>query len=52
MSSVAALGRKPGEPVHEDVPFEDGRDVSQYARSKFAESRFGGAKKRACACWR
>lgn len=36
ISSVAALGRKPGEPVHEDVPFEDGRDVSQYARSKFA----------------
>jgi len=36
VSSVAALGRKPGEPVHEDVPFEDGRDVSQYARSKFA----------------
>ena len=24
VSSVAALGRKPGEPVHEDVPFEDG----------------------------
>ena len=36
VSSVAALGRKPGEPVHEDVPFEDGRDVSHYARSKFA----------------
>lgn len=36
VSSVAALGRKPGEPVHEDVPFEDGRDVSNYARSKFA----------------
>ena len=36
VSSVAALGRKPGEPVHEDVPFEDSRDVSQYARSKFA----------------
>lgn len=36
VSSVAALGRKSGEPVHEDVPFEDGRDVSHYARSKFA----------------
>ena len=36
VSSVAALGRKPGEPVHEDVPFEDGRDVSHYARTKFA----------------
>ncbi len=36
LSSVAALGRKPGEPVHEDIPFEDGRDVSHYARSKFA----------------
>lgn len=35
ISSVAALGRKRGEPVHEDVPFEDGRDVSAYARSKF-----------------
>ncbi len=35
VSSVAALGRKPGEPVHEDVPFEDGHDVSAYARSKF-----------------
>ncbi|MFZ8836025.1 MAG: NAD-dependent epimerase/dehydratase family protein [Flavobacteriales bacterium] len=35
VSSVAALGRKEGEPVHEDVPFEDGSDVSHYARSKF-----------------
>ena len=25
VSSVASLGRKPGERVHEDVPFEDGR---------------------------
>lgn len=35
VSSVAALGRKPGEPVHEDVPFEEDRGVSHYARSKF-----------------
>lgn len=35
VSSVAALGRKEGEPVHEGVPFEDGSDVSHYARSKF-----------------
>jgi nucleoside-diphosphate-sugar epimerase len=36
ISSVAALGRKPGEPVvHEEAVFEDGPDVSDYARSKY-----------------
>lgn len=36
ISSVAALGRKPGEPeVHEDAVFEDGPAVSDYARSKY-----------------
>lgn len=36
ISSVAALGRKPGEPlVHEETVFEDGPDVSDYARSKY-----------------
>lgn len=36
ISSVAALGRKPGEPVvHEETVFEDGPAVSAYARSKY-----------------
>lgn len=36
ISSVAALGRKPGDPeVHEDAVFEDGPEVSDYARSKY-----------------
>lgn len=35
ISSVSALGRKEGEPVHEDVPFEEGSDVTHYARSKY-----------------
>lgn len=36
ISSVAALGRKPDEPVvHEDTVFEDGPNVSDYARSKY-----------------
>lgn len=35
ISSVSALGRKHGEPVHEDVPFEEGSSVTHYARSKY-----------------
>lgn len=35
ISSVSALGRKEGEPVHEDVPFEEGSGVTHYARSKY-----------------
>ena len=36
ISSVAALGRKPGEPeVHEETVFEDGPEISDYARSKY-----------------
>jgi len=36
ISSVAALGRKPDEPeVTEDSVFEDGPDVSAYAKSKY-----------------
>jgi nucleoside-diphosphate-sugar epimerase len=36
ISSVAALGRKPGEhEVHEEAVFEDGPEVSDYARSKY-----------------
>jgi dihydroflavonol-4-reductase len=35
VSSVSALGRKEGEPVHESVPFEEGADVTHYARSKY-----------------
>lgn len=35
VSSVAALGRVEGQPVHEETPFEDGPNVSAYARSKF-----------------
>lgn len=35
MSSVSALGRVEGESVHEDVPFENGPDVTPYAKSKF-----------------
>jgi len=36
ISSVAALGRREGEPTHEDTPFSDGPGVSAYARSKYA----------------
>ena len=36
ISSVAALGRREGEPSHEDSPFADGPGVSAYARSKYA----------------
>lgn len=36
ISSVAALGRKEGQPVHEEMPFEDGPNTTGYARSKFA----------------
>lgn len=35
LSSVAALGRVTGEPVHEEVPFESGPNVTAYAHSKF-----------------
>lgn len=36
ISSVAALGRQPGQPVvHENTVFEDGPLVSDYARSKY-----------------
>lgn len=35
ISSVAALGRKGDDPVHEDVPFEYGPDATAYACSKF-----------------
>lgn len=36
ISSVAALGRKPGSPVvHEETVFEDGPEVSVYAKSKY-----------------
>lgn len=35
ISSVSALGRKEGEPVHEEVPFEEGSSVTHYARSKY-----------------
>ncbi len=35
VSSVAALGRIQGQPVHEEVPFEMGPDVTAYAQSKF-----------------
>ena len=35
VSSVAALGRLPNQPVHEDIPFETGPDVTAYAQSKF-----------------
>lgn len=35
VSSVAVFGRKLGEPVHEDVPFEEGSGVTHYARSKY-----------------
>ena len=35
ISSVSALGRKEGEPVHEDVPFEEGSGVTHYARIKY-----------------
>lgn len=36
ISSVAALGRRDGEPTHEGTPFSDGPGVSAYARSKYA----------------
>lgn len=39
ISSVAALGRKPGEPVHEDTPYEDGPEVTPYGRSKHMAER-------------
>jgi nucleoside-diphosphate-sugar epimerase len=35
VSSVAALGRAQGQPVHEEIPFESGPDVTAYAQSKF-----------------
>lgn len=45
ISSVAALGRKPHEPVTEETPFEDGPEVSTYGRSKHLAEReaFRGA---------
>ena len=39
ISSVAALGRKAGEPVHEDTPYEDGPEVTPYGRSKHMAER-------------
>jgi len=39
VSSVAALGRKAGEPVHEETPYEEGPDVSPYGQSKHMAER-------------
>ena len=39
ISSVAALGRKHAEPVHEETPYEEGPDVSAYGRSKHMAER-------------